>query len=123
MNTRLTATLKNFFADRVILTFTLAIILIGIAYIAFVIFSLRPSGLQVAAHYTAFGETHYYRDKWYYLISFAIFGLIFIVAHVGLLAKLASLSLRPLAVAFGWLSLIMMPLLFIFTQSVLGVAF
>jgi hypothetical protein len=123
MNTRLITSLKTLFSDRTVLAFTAALLLAGIAYILFVVFSLRPSELQVAAHYSAFGETHYYRDKWYYLISFAVFGLVFMIVHISVLVKLASQGLRSLAVAFGWLSVILVPLLFIFTRSVLGVAF
>jgi hypothetical protein len=123
MNTRFTNSLKTLFADRAVLAFATTIFVLGVGYITFVLVSLQPSELQVAAHYSAFGETHYYRNKWYYLISFAIFGLMFIVAHIGLLVKLASRDLRPLALAFGWLSLIMIPLLFMLTYSVLGIAF
>jgi hypothetical protein len=123
MNTRFTNSLKTLFADRAVLAFAVAIFVLGAGYITYVVLSLHPSELQVAAHYSAFGETHYYRNKWYYLISFAVFGLIFIVAHIGLLVKLASRDVRPLALAFGWLSLVMIPLLFILTYSVLGIAF
>ena len=123
MNTRFITSVKTLFADRAILGFGFAIAALGVAFVAYVLLSLQPSELQVAAHYTAFGETHYYRNKWYYLISFAALGIVFVVAHIGLLVKLVSRDLRPLALAFGWLSLIMVPILFIVTHAVLGVAF
>lgn len=123
MNTRFITLVKTLFSDRAVLGFALAILTLGIAFVTYVVLSLHPSELQVAAHYTAFGETHYYRNKWYYLISFAVFGLVFVVAHIGLLVKLITRDLRPLALAFGWLSLIMVPILFILTHAVLGIAF
>lgn len=125
MNTRFVTSIKHLFADRAVLAFAFAISLLSTAFIVYVVvvLSLQPSEVQVAAHYSAFGETHYYRNTWYYLLSFAAFGLLFMVAHVALLVKLASQGLRPLAMAFGWLSLIMLPILFILTQAVLGVAF
>lgn len=123
MNTRFISSLKHLFADRAVLAFVFAILVLGIAYIIYVISSLHIDTLPVTAHYSAFGETHYYRNKWYYLISFAAFGLLFTIAHIGLLIKLVTQDLRPLAIAFGWLSLLMLPLLFILTHSVLGIAF
>ncbi|MDB5165136.1 MAG: hypothetical protein JWM00_26 [Candidatus Saccharibacteria bacterium] len=123
MNTRFISSLKHLFADRAVLAFILAISVFGIVYIVYVISSLQIDTLPVTAHYSAFGETHYYRNKWYYLITFAVFGLVFVVAHIGILIKLVSQELRPLALAFGWLSLIVLSLLFILTHSVLGIAF
>jgi hypothetical protein len=123
MNTRFITSIKTLFADRAVLGFAFAILALGIAYMVYVLVSLHPSELQVAAHYSAFGETHYYRNKWYYLISFAVFGAVFIIVHIGLLVKLISRDLRPLALAFGWLSLLMVPLMFILTHAVLGIAF
>lgn len=125
MNTRFITSIKHLFADRAVLAFAFAISLLSIAFVVYVavVLSLQPTEVQVAAHYSAFDETHYYRNTWYYLISFAAFGLLFMVVHVALVVKLASQGLRPLALAFGWLSLIMLPILFILTQAVLGVAF
>jgi len=41
------------------------LVLMGLAYCIYVGVSLRPSDLQVAVHYTAFGPTGFYREKWY----------------------------------------------------------
>jgi len=121
MNTRFVSSLKQLFGDRAILSFAFAIFVLGAAYITYVIFALQPNASWLPTHYSAFGETHFYRDKWYYFISFAIFGLLFIVLHIGLLVKLASQALRPLAIAFGWLSLLTIFLIFIYTYSVLHI--
>lgn len=100
-----------------------AILLGGIAYIVYVAFNLSPSDLQLAIRYTSFGETQFYREKWWYLLSFVGFGLLFIVAHIGMLAKLYVIGLRPLARAFAWLSLVVLVLMFVYTYSVLGIAY
>ena len=111
------------FADRAVLAFSLAIATLSIFFVVYAIISLRPSDLQVASHYSAFGDTHFYRNKWYYLISFALFGIVFCVAHVGLMIKLRMLDMRPLAIAFGWLTLLLLAIAFVLTHSVLGIAF
>lgn len=101
----------------------MAVILGGIGYIVYLGFSLSPSDLQLAIRYTSFGETHFYRDKWWYLLSFVGFGILFIAAHVGMIAKLYTIGFRQLAFAFGWLSIVVLVLMFVFTYSVLGIAY
>jgi len=105
------------------LMLSLGIIFGGIAYLTYVAFNLSPSDLQLATRYTSFGESQFYREKWWYLFSFAGFGVLFIVAHLGMLAKLYVIGLRPLAQAFAWLSLIVLVLMFVYTYSVFGIAY
>ena len=99
------------------------ILLGGVAYLIFLAFNLSPSDLQLATRYTSFGETHFYREKWWYLLSFVGFGLLFVVAHIGMIAKLYVIGLRQLAYAFAWLSLVILVLMFVYTYAVLGIAY
>lgn len=117
------STLKQVASDRVMLLLSVGLLFGGIAYIIYVAFNLSPSDLQLATRYTSFGETQFYREKWWYLLSFVGFGLLFIVAHIGMLAKLYVIGLRPLAYAFAWLSLLVLVLMFVYTYSVLGIAY
>lgn len=123
MNKVIKTTVKEVLADRVMLLLSVALTFGGIAYIAYVALNLSPSDLQLATRYTSFGETQFYREKWWYLLSFVGFGLLFIIAHVGMLAKLYIIGLRPLAYAFAWLSLLVLVLMFVYTYSVLGIAY
>ncbi len=117
------STIKQVLADRVMTLLSLGLILGGIGYIVYVAFNLSASDLQLAIRYTSFGETHFYRDKWWYLLSFAGFGLLFIVAHVGMLAKLYVIGLKQLAYAFACLSVVILVLMFVYTYSVLNIAY
>ena len=94
-----------------------------IAYGIFIGLSLRPSDLQVAVHYSAFGETNFYRDKWYYFINFLIFGGIFAIGHTIITAKLFIQGRRPLAMAFAWFGLLFTVVAWVITWAVLKVAF
>lgn len=105
------------------LFFSVAFIVGAIAYIAYVLFSLHASDLQLATRYTSFGNTHFYRNKWYYLFSFVGFALLFIVTHVGMMAKLYMSDLKPLAVAFGWLGILILVMMFSYTYHVLSIAY
>lgn len=114
---------KVFLSDRTLLMLTGALLLAGIIYALFVSFSLEQSDLQVAIRYTAFGDTHFYRSKWYYLLSFVVFGLTVAVVHIGIAIKLFNRQLRQLSVAFLLLSLLLMAIGWIITLSILEIAF
>ena len=115
--------LKQVLADRKMLFFCVAIFVASLVYIGYVALSLHASDLQLATRYTSFGETHFYRNKWYYLLSFIMFGIIFMVVHIGVITKLYVSGMKPLATAFGWLSMIMLVLLFSYTYHVLSIAY
>jgi hypothetical protein len=117
------STVQQILADRVMTLLCLGLILGGIGFIVYVGLNLRASDLQLAIRYTSFGETHFYRDKWWYLLSFVGFGLLFIVAHVGILAKLYVIGLKQLAYSFAWLSAVILVLMFVYTYSVLNIAY
>lgn len=110
-------------ADRVLMLLVAGIIIGAAVYTVFVIINLNPTDLQLAIRYTAFGETQIYREKWWYLLSFIGFGLLFLVAHVGMVAKLIVIGLRDLARAFASLSFVMLALMFVYTYSVLNIAY
>lgn len=115
--------LKQVLADRVMATVVGAVILVSVGYCIYVGVSLHPSQLQVAVHYTAFGETFYYRDQWYYLLSFILFGALFGIAHSVLIVKLFTMNMREVALMFGYFSLFALLIIIIITHSVLGIAF
>ena len=115
--------IKNILSDRLLVGLIVAVITGAVAYSIFVIFSLQPSDLQVAVHYTAFGETNFYRDKWYYLLSFIGFGAVIAFVHTALIVKLFSQGNRQLAIAFAGLSLLILFIATIITLSILKIAF
>ncbi len=115
--------IKLILADRALALLLLLFILVAIAYAVYVGISLRPSDLQVAVHYSAFGETSFYRDKWYYFINFIAVGAIMAIAHTVITVKLFIQGRRPLALAFVWLSLLFVVIIWFTTWAVLRVAF
>lgn len=123
MKTNFITSLKLILADRLVTAMLVLFILACAAYCIYVGVSLRPSDLQVAVHYTAFGGTSFYREKWYYLISFIMFGLILGVIHSILIVKLYVQERRQLAILFAWFSFLLLLIAWIITHSVLKVAF
>ena len=77
----------------------------------------------MAVHYTAYGETNFYREKWYYLLSFIGFGLIVAIINTTIAVKFYVLERRQLALFFIWLSLLLLLIGWVLTAAVLRVAF
>ena len=123
MKTTLTTSLKAILTDRLMTVLMIIFILACTIYCIYVGTSLRPSDLQVAVHYTAYGETNFYREKWYYLLSFIAFGLIVAIMHTILAAKIYLQGRRPLALLFLSVSFILLLIAWFITWSVLKIAF
>jgi hypothetical protein len=82
-----------------------ALVLLSIGFALYVGFNVRPSELQLVSHYSAFGVTHLYRDQWFYLLNFAVFGIFTAIMHVILAIKVYMIKGQPLAIVFAWLGI------------------
>jgi hypothetical protein len=116
-------TAKMILADRLMTVLLIVFIVACGAFSAYVLLSLRPSDLQVAVHYTSYGETTFYRDKWYYLISFVVFGVVVAIMHTILTAKLYTQGRRQMAFLFLGLSFAVLFVAWSIAWSILRVAF
>jgi hypothetical protein len=123
MKTVVVNSIKQVFADRIVVALIFLFILMSLVYCVYVGVSLHPSDLQVAVHYTAYGETSFYREKWYYLVSFILFGLIVAATHTALIIKLFVQERRQIAILFAWLSIFLVVIMWFITRAVLGIAF
>lgn len=122
MKLRTLEAFKLIIADRVALILLGVFMLLVVAFCISIAVSLHPSELQVVTHYTAFGITNFYRDKWFYFLTFIVFGVMVGVVHAGLVAKLYKTKDRSFAIGFTWLSIVMVLIAWVLTQSVLQVA-
>jgi len=98
---------------------------IGALLIATVIISaiyIRPSDLQVPVRYSAFGLAHFSRDKWYYEFIFVVFAFLVAVMHSLISARLYDVKGRQFALAFLWMSVVVLIIGFIFTLAIFRVA-
>lgn len=113
---------KRVITDRPFMVLVVVFLAVCLAYCVYVAFSIHPSDLQMAVHYTAFGETGYYREKWQYLISFLLFGIVMAIAHTMIAVKLYNEDRRSFAVGFMWFSFILLAISWVLTWSVLKIA-
>ncbi len=93
--------------DKPLLIALALFLVICVGILVFLAFSISPSERQIAVHYTSFGTTNFYRDKWYYLLGFVGFVVVMAVVHCLLTYKMLREKGRELAVAFSWLGVIM----------------
>lgn len=91
------------------LIIALAVLLVGaLTFMAYVGASIHASELKIVTHYTAFGSTNFYRDKWFYLISFVVFGLVLALTHTLITLRLLAEKGVELALSFAWASVLML---------------
>ncbi len=106
MKVSITQLIKELSSDRRFIVALIFLVLSGLVYCVYVALNIHPGETQVVTHYTAFGQTNFYRDKWYYLISFVAFGVISVAAYAALACKLYKHKGRELAIPFTWLGVV-----------------
>lgn len=121
-------TIKAYFRDRTLLGLTALLVAVGVSYCIYVGISLEPSDLQVATRYTAFGETNIgthqgYGNRWHYMLSFIVFGVLLMALHTALAVKLHDRGQPRLAAYLLGFTVLLFIISWIITHSVLKIAF
>ncbi|MDB5184070.1 MAG: hypothetical protein JWO07_751 [Candidatus Saccharibacteria bacterium] len=93
--------------DRYLTWLLAGFLLLCLLVLVYLAFAIHASELQVVVHYTSFGTTNFYRDKWYYLLTFVAFVLVMAVSHSVITYKLLEKKGRDFAVSFVWLSVLL----------------
>ncbi len=118
MRTTFQTTLK----DRAYLTPLVIGGLLIIALIIMGIINIRISELQVPVRYSSFGITNFYREQWFYQIAFLVFGLLVYVLHNLIGFRLYEKKGHTFAVAFQWLTVIILLITIITVSAIFQVA-
>jgi len=96
---------KELITNRYLTVLSIVTVVLMLAYVTYILLTVHPSELQLVTHYTAYGVTHLYRDQWFYLLSFGIFGFLVAALHISLAIKLYITKGHPLAIMFAWLGI------------------
>lgn len=105
MKNSIVHSLKELITNRYLTTLSIVLTLLTIGFVVYIVVAVRPSELQLVTHYTAFGVTHLYRDQWFYLLSFAAFGVLVAFMHIALAIKIYITKGHPLAISFLWMGI------------------
>ena len=103
--TTLKESLKTLLTNRYLTVLSIVLLLLAVLYVLYIAIAVRPSELQVVTHYTAFGVTQLYRDQWWYLLSFAAFGLASALIHIALAIKVYKVKGHSLAIGVAWVGI------------------
>ena len=108
MKQRIISSASQLLQDRS-LTVLISVFLVGcIILLIYMAAVIRPSELQVVVHYSSFGATNFYRDKWYYLLTFSAFVILLALTHIFIAYRLLVAKGREFAIAFIWLGIIVL---------------
>lgn len=121
MNRELIKTsLKATLNDRPYISLIGLVIATCVVYCLVTILNIHPSDVVVYTRYTSFGEVHFYKDHWQYLLNFVAFGLIIAVGHTGIMIKLHNMGRRQTGILVGWFGFTLLLITFAYTLSIIG---
>lgn len=92
----------------------------GVIYMLVTGLNIRQSDVTVYTRYTAFGEVHFYKDHWQYLLLFMVFGLVVAALHLAFMVKLHNLDRRQTGILVGWIGILLLLLAAVYTLSVMS---
>lgn len=121
MKNSIKSSFNSLVADRYLLVLSGFLALLAISFCVYIAVMVHPSDLQLVSHCSAFGLTHLYRDQWYYLLSFGVFGLFAASLHIVLSVKLLMIKGHSLAILFAWLGIAMLILAWITAYAVINI--
>lgn len=84
--------------------------------------NIRISELQVPVRYSSFGITNFYREQWFYQLTFIVFGIAVYLMHTLLGLKLYQKKSHDFAVAFQWLTVAILAITVIIIAAIFQVA-
>lgn len=122
MKNRLITSLQSLANDRYLMSVLVLFVILAVGALVFLSLSIIPSERQVAVHYTSYGTTNFYRDKWYYLLTLVVYVLVMLVSHLLLTYKIFKEKGHELAVAFAWLSVALIVISITFFIHILRIA-
>lgn len=112
--------LKAVLIDRPYVSLIGLVIAAGVIYCLITILSIHPSDVVVYTRYTAFGEVHFYKDHWQYLLNFVFFGFAVALFHSVIMVKLHDMGRRQTGLLIGWFGFTILLITLAYTLAVIG---
>lgn len=111
---------KRVMTDRSYLFLMGAVVFVGLIYVLVTGFSVRPSDITVYSRYSSFGEAHFYKNHWQYLLTFVLFGFVVTVAHVALMVKLHNIERRQTGAIVGTIGIVLLIVALVYAMAVMS---
>jgi len=84
--------------------------------------NIYPRQLQIPIHFDAFSTEQYFRDQWFYLFSFIIFGIGVFFVNSLISLKILDIKGRHLALSFLWITIAVLFIVTVLIAAILRVA-
>lgn len=112
--------LRQVLGNRPLVLLIILMTIVGLIYSIAVAINIHPSDVTVYTRYTAFGEAHFYKNHWQYLITFVLFGPLVVIGHIALMVKLFAIERRQTALLVGWVGIAILVVAFVYTMAIMG---
>ena len=112
--------LRQVLGNRPLVLLIILMTVVGFIYSIAVAINIHPSDVTVYTRYTAFGEAHFYKNHWQYLITFVLFGPLVVIGHTALMVKLFAIERRQTALLVGWVGIAILVVAFVYTMAIMG---
>ena len=113
-------TTSRFLQDRGMVILAVIMLLTCVVYCIVTGVNIHASDVTVYVRYTAFGEAHFYKAPWQYLLLFVLFGLVVVAAHIAVMTRLLVLERRQTALFVGWVGIVVLGIALAYTLSVIS---
>lgn len=121
LKTSILKSIRELATNRYLATLSVVLVILAVAFAIYVGFAVSPSELQLVTHYSAYGVTHLYRDQWWYLLSFGIFGLVVAFLHIAISLKIFVTKGHPLAITYVWIGIGIILFAWVISASIINV--
>ena len=121
LKTSILKSIRELATNRYLATLSAVLVVLAVAFAIYVGFAVSPSELQLVTHYSAYGVTHLYRDQWWYLLSFGIFGLVVAFLHIAISLKIFVTKGHPLAITYVWVGIGIILFAWVISASIINV--
>lgn len=111
--------IKRVFTDRPFLFLMASVLGMGVVYCLIVGLNIHSSDVTVYSRYTAFGEAHFYKAHWQYLLTFVAFGVVVTAIHLAMMVKFHNLERRQTAVLVGWIGIAVLVVATVYALNVM----
>lgn len=111
--------IKTALADRTYVAIIVAIFATALITVLFLLFSVEARDIQIANRYSSFGETNYYRGRWYSLYGFGVLALAIAVGHSTLMLKFLGLDRRGFGILFGLMTILILVIGLVYAVNII----
>ena len=93
-----------------------------IILITLVLVNVHPRQLQIPVRFDAFASEQYFRDQWFYLFNFVVFGIVVFITNSLVSLKILDVKGRHLALGFLWSTVVVLLIATVLIAAILRVA-